>query len=306
MMARFPGIIASLIPALVGLAGCGTLGDLAEVGTDVAAGAGVISETQADSLRHSTEAVARSAEDITPEQEYYIGRAVGANILDRYSPHEDEAANRYLNRLGQALALYSERPEPFGGYRFQILETDEINALATPSGLIFVSRGLLELADSEDGVAAILAHEIAHIEHLHGLQAIKTSRITAALTSVAITGTQFAGNDDLAELTATFEDSIDDITQTLVNSGYSRGAESEADRGAVRILRRAGYDPAALSAVLEAMDARLDSDGAGFARTHPEPADRIADVREAIAGHDHVPRAGEVRERRYQAALGSL
>ena len=296
--------IAVMVMALV--LACAGLGDVADFGTAVASQTGVISERQADSVRRSARAVERSAEDITPEQEYYIGRSVGAVITDRYELYEDEEANRYINTLGQSLALFSRRPETFGGYRFQILDSDEINAFATPSGIVFVTRGLLNLASSEDGVASILAHEIGHIEYQHGLQAIRTSRITAALTSVAITGTQFATSEDLAELTATFEDSIDDITQTLINSGYSRSAEREADRAAVRIMKRAGYDPAGLIAVLEEMDLRLDPRGLDFAATHPAPDSRISDIRDEIDGYSHTARATDAREERYRAALGRL
>ncbi len=298
------GLATVLVAAVV--AACAGLGDLADVGTEVATRTGTISERQAESVRRSARAVERSAEDITPEQEYYIGRSVGAVILDRYQPYEDEAANAYVNTLGQTLALYSQRPQLFGGYRFQILDSDEINAFATPSGIVFVTRGLLNLASSEDGVAAILAHEIGHIEYQHGLQAIRTSRITAALTSVAITGTQFATSEDLAELTATFEGSIDDITQTLINSGYSRGAEREADRAAVRIMKRAGYDPNALITVLQEMEQQLDPRGLDFAATHPSPDSRIRDIRSELDGYRHTARATEVRQERYRAALGRL
>ncbi len=297
-------ITTPLIAALV--AACAGLGDVADFGADVATRTGTITEQQAESVRRSAQAVERSAEDITPEQEYYIGRSVGAVILDRYEPYDDQDANHYINTLGQTLALFSHRPELFGGYRFQILDSSEINAFATPSGIVFVTRGLLNLADSEDGVAAILAHEIGHVEYRHGLQAIRTSRITAALTSVAITGTQFATSEELAELTTTFEGSIDDITQTLINSGYSRGAEREADQAAIRILRRAGYDPNALIAVLEEMDRQLDPQGLDFAATHPAPSTRIRDIRSELEGYRHTARATETRQERYTAALGRL
>jgi len=253
----------------------------------------------------SAPAVQKSFEDITPEQEYYIGRAVGATILGQYSPYTEPEPTEYLNLLGRTLAFASDRPETFGGYHFLILDSEEINAFAAPGGLIFISRGLLACADSEDRVAAILAHEIAHVVEQHGLQAIKKSRVTSALTSVAIASAQTAGSDELAKLTTVFEDSIGDITSTLVNSGYSRAFEKEADLMAVEILKRVGYDPNALVRMLEVMETRLEPGGPDFAKTHPEPKVRIAEIRKVLAEAPAPPVQAE-RQARYQAALGNL
>ncbi|MFP4430469.1 MAG: M48 family metalloprotease [Spirochaetaceae bacterium] len=277
-----------------------------ETVTGVAAAGGLVTQEQADSLAGTAEAVQKSFEDITPEQEYYIGRSVGAVILNQYDTYDDPAANEYLNILGQSIALASDRPELFGGYRFQILESGEINAFATPSGLIFLTRGMLRLAQSEDDVAAIIAHEVGHIVEQHGLKAIKTSRINTALTSAALTSAQFASNEDVAELTAAFEDSVQDVTSTLVNSGYSRGAEREADAQAVAILRRLGYDPRSLIRVLEAMDRELEPGGLDFAKTHPDPEDRIEDIEKELdlGGFASAPPA--VRQARFETALGRI
>ena len=253
----------------------------------------------------SAPAVQKSFEDITPEQEYYIGRAVGATILVQYEPYPEAGPNEYINLLGRTLALASDRPETFGGYHFLILDSEEINAFAAPGGLIFVSRGLLGCADSEDTVAAILAHEIAHVVKQHGLQAIKKSRVTSALTSVAIASAQTAGSEELAKLTTVFEDSITDITSTLVNSGYSRAFEKEADLMAVEILQRVGYDPNALVRMLEVMETRLTPGGPDFAKTHPEPEVRIAEIREVLA-YAPAPPPPALRQARYRAALGGL
>jgi predicted Zn-dependent protease len=154
-------------------------------------------------------------------------------------------------------------------------------------------------------VAAILAHEIAHVVEQHGLQAIKKSRVTSALTSVAIASAQTAGSDELAKLTTVFEDSIGDITSTLVNSGYSRAFEKEADLMAVEILKRVGYDPNALVRMLEVMETRLEPGGPDFAKTHPEPKVRIAEIRKVLP-EAPAPSVQAERQARYQAALGSL
>lgn len=291
---------------LIALAACGSLGGFGALGAALGAGTGSSDESKTEAIIKTAETVQKSFEDITPEQEYYIGRAVGAVILNQYAPYSEARANEYLNLLGQSLALASERPETFGGYHFLILDSDEINAFAAPGGLVFISRGLLRCAESEDAVAAILAHEVAHVAKQHGLQAIKKSRITTALTSVAITAAQTAGSEELAKLTSVFEDSIKDITSTLINRGYSRAFEREADLQAVTILKRVGYDPRALVQMLKVMEKKLKPGGPGFAKTHPDPEDRIKDINKELEGAPSAGPATPERQARYRAAMGSI
>ncbi|HOI95879.1 MAG TPA: M48 family metalloprotease [Syntrophobacter fumaroxidans] len=236
---------------------------------------GVVNSGQADSIVRGAKAIGKTFQDITPEQEYYIGRAVAATILQSYRPYPDEDANRYLNVLGQSLAQASDRPETFGGYHFLILDSEEINAFAAPGGLILVTRGMLRLCRDEDQVAAVLAHEIGHIKGRHGLRAIRTSRLTTAFTVLAAEGAKNFGGSQVAQLTEAFEGSVSDVTATLTNSGYSRELEREADQEAVAILIRIGYDPGALSSMLQEMDKRMVRSGPGFAKTHPDPKDRV-------------------------------
>lgn len=298
-----PVALAALGGALVVLAaGCRTMaqiaGDLAELARDT----GAIKEDEAESIIRSAAALERTFEDITPEQEYYIGRAVMATVLQSYPAWDNPAANRYVNLLGQTLARASDLPETFGGYRFLILDSDEINAFAAPGGLIAVTRGLLRLCRTEDELAAVLAHEIGHVQLRHGLRAIRRGRLTAALTILAAEAGKQLGGEELAELTRVFEDSIHDITQTLMNSGYSRRLEYEADGATLAIMGRVGYEPQALVAMLEEMKKGLKPGGRGFARTHPDPNDRIREIRRRIEPGS-VPEPPDARQRRFERAL---
>lgn len=307
-MRSLPGGTAArllMAAALSFACGCAALDEAAKVGASVAESRGKISKEQAQSITRSTGALAKAAEDFTPEQEYYIGRSVGAVIVSRYRPYRNEQANAYLNVLGQALAQASDRPETFGGYRFLVLDSDEINAFAAPGGLIFVSRGMLRSCDGEDAVAAVLAHEIAHVQLRHGIRSIEQSRKTEALKVLAVEGTKTFGKKELADLTKTFEDSIGDITSTLINNGYSRSFEREADADAVRILSRVGYDPNALAAMLREMGKRLKPGGLDFAKTHPSPASRIEDILSTGAGGPSPP-APPARQARFLKALGGV
>jgi predicted Zn-dependent protease len=287
------------------LSGCKTMESLTNIGTSVGQSVGILTESQAESIKKTSKAVERSFEDFTPEQEYYIGRTVGAVILTKYKPYRNERATEYVNLLGQTLAQASDMPETFNGYHFLILDSNEINALSAPGGLIFITRGLLRCCRNEDAVAAVLAHEIGHVEYKHGLQAIKKSRITTALITIGTESAKNFGGKDLATLTKTFEGSISDITSTLINNGYSRNFERQADLAAVTILKRVGYNPNGLVDMLKEMEKRLKPGGSGFAKTHPSPATRIAYIQEHIGKYTRIyePR---VREKRFLAALGNI
>ena len=282
--------------------GCSTV---AEYSTMAGQAAGVITADQAASINRTAVAVEKTFKDITPEQEYYIGRSVAATVLATYKPYDQAALNQYLTVLGQTLAQYSDKPETFGGYHFLVIETDEINAFAAPGGLILVSRGLLRCCRSEDALAAVLAHEIGHVQNQHGLRAIKTGRLNSALTIFAVEAGKNLVGDNLAEVVKAFEGSITDISSTLMNSGYSRSLENEADAAAVQIMLRAGYNPNALADMLTEMKTRLASDARGFGKTHPSPDVRIQHVNGLIVSQPAAA-APAARQQRFDATLGLI
>lgn len=267
------------LPLTVALqSGCKTMESLA----DLSIGVGGIDRERTASVTRVARAVARSFEDITPEQEYYLGRSVGAEILARYPVYDRPAANDYLNLLGQALVQISDRPLTFGGYHFLLLDSDEINAFAAPGGFIFITRGMVRCCPHEDALAAVLAHEIGHVEKRHGLQAIERARLTSALGIIAAEGAKAFGGADLARLVRDFEGAIGDITSTLINNGYSRAFERQADQAAAAILTRRGYQPRALVEMLAEMEQRLTPGGLDFARTHPAPRSRIEELEKQL------------------------
>lgn len=296
---------AAAATVLLFAVGCETLKVASEVGTLVGVATGTMTTNEAASLTRSTAAIAKTFEDLTPEQEYFIGRAVAATILNQYRPYLNEPAHRYINLLGQSLALASDRPETFGGYHFMILDSDEINAFAAPGGLILITRGMLRCCRSEDALAAVLAHEIGHVQNRHGLKAIKQDRLTSALAILAVEGAKTFGGQDLAEFTQIFEDVIADISTTLMTSGYARGQERDADQAAVRIMAKVGYHPAALVDMLKEMKKYLKPGGLDFAKTHPDPKDRIREVRRIIGESSPAPSPAS-RQRRFEQAMKGL
>lgn len=293
--------VAAFLALAVG-SGCSTV---TQVGTAVGQAAGVVSADQATPINQSAQAIEKTFQDITPEQEYYIGRSVAATVLGTYKPFDLAAANDYLNLLGQTVAQFSAKPETFGGYHFLLLDSDEINAFAAPGGLILISRGMVRCCKSEDELVAVLAHEVSHVDHQHGLKAIRKGRLTTALTTLGATAGKTLGDQDLAQVTEAFEGSIGDIASTMMNNGYARTTEFEADKGAVAIMKKLGYDPAALIALLELMQQRLKPGGRDFAKTHPAPQARIAELGKRVPAAPAAA-ASAVRQQRFQAAMSGV
>jgi len=282
-----------------------TLALSACVPSEVASGLGgiipVSSPVPVGGLIQSGAAVAKSLENFTAEEEHYIGRAVAANLLSQYPPLANSQSNRYLNLLGQSLARHSNRPETFGGYRFQLLDSAEVNAFAAPGGLILVTRGLARCATTEEELAAVLAHEIAHVNLSHGIKTIKSARRGQALATIgSLAASQAPLPSQVSAWSSYFSGAVGDILQELTVKGYSRSAEFEADKTAQAILERAGYPQSALAAVLENMAPRVAS-GAGFGRTHPPAVAR----RKALGGSADIP-ANSVRQARFETAMKSI
>ncbi len=294
-----PSVIALAFGvSLLGLVGCSTV---AQVGV----AAGVITPQQGESIVRTGEAFGKALEQITPEQEYYVGRAVGATVASAYKIYDDEKITHYVNVVGQTLALASDKPETFGGYHFLVLDTDEINAFAAPGGLIFVSRGMLRLCKTEDQLAGVLAHEVAHVNLGHAISAISNSRWTSAFTILGTEGAKSFGGEALSQLTTAFEGSINDITKTMMTSGYARKQERQADALAIQIMQRVGYNPSALVQVLANMESQLKPGGHDFAATHPPPEARIADLKNAIGSVTAKP-APPARQARFNQAMAGV
>ncbi|QQO10221.1 M48 family metalloprotease [Breznakiella homolactica] len=284
------------------LGSCSTLASVTSVGAQIAGGLGVIDQNTADAIAKSSDAIGKAAEEINPEQEYYIGRAVGANILTIYKPYTaDPALTRYVNLVCQAVAVNSPRPELFNGYRVLILDSQEINAFATSGGHIFITRGLLDCAKSEDALAGVIAHEIAHIQLQHSIKAIKTSRITQA---IVVTGTSAisvaADGTTLGELTDIFDESVNEIITTLVNSGYSQTQEFEADTLALSLMALAGYQPSCLEDMLKVLQQKEKGQSGGFIKTHPSASKRIENINKTV-GTYHMADTRQYREARFDA-----
>ena len=304
-MKKFLTSICGLFCLIILLSSCKTVGVLAAVGGIVGEIAGIEGSVEmAESIMTSAESIEKATEDISPEQEYYIGRAVAAQILSKYELANEPELENYLNQICGALVLNSERPTLYRGYSVGIIDTDEINAFATSGGHILVSRGLLNCVTSEDALAAVLAHEIAHIQLEHSLIAIKTSRITDAITKTTFATMSVLSEGEFQEFTDVFGDAVDEIVASMVDSGYSKSQEYEADETALEIMAATGYNPLAMNDMLNVLKQNQKSKS-GFSVTHPSPEDRLKNLQDQYEHYD-IKDTSKYRMERFLTIMKNL
>ncbi len=213
--------------------------------------------------------------DYSPEEETRIGRQIAGDLLGAVPLVRDDKLQRYVNLVGNWVALQSGRNDVT--WHFGVLDTEDINAFAAPGGYIFVTKGLYKRLNNEAELAGVLAHEIAHVTMKHHLKVLKQSSLIGTLG-------QAVGNKA--------KDS-DQVVQNLIGNGaeiMARGldktAEFEADRVGIVFAARAGYDPWGLPEVLQDMASlpAKDERTSLLYKTHPHPADRLAELGEAVDG----------------------
>jgi predicted Zn-dependent protease len=236
------------------------------------------------------------------EQEFWLGKSVAADVVARLgapAAPPQSPQSRYLRDVGTVVAFSAaelrgpdHRPYPMKGYRFILVEASQVNATGCPGGFVAVTRGTLQAARSEDEVAAVLAHEIAHVQLGHAMSPVEAARQQEHLTAEALRGTSPA-------VTAFFGTVVTAGADFVLDKGYGKANELAADAFAARVLARAGYDPRALSAFLS----RLTGPAAqgGFFQRHPPAAERVA----ALARLGLPPPAADpaVRLARFERAL---
>jgi predicted Zn-dependent protease len=256
-----------------------------------------------DTLSAMNQWLSAGENDISPEDEYYIGRAVGANILKKHKPYrENRDLVVYLNKICHALAFHAGAV-PFNGYHVMILDNPELNAFATSGGHIFISQGLVEAAASEDMLAAVIAHEIAHIQLRHGIAMIREDRVLRDLRITAERAGEIARREAALEGPEDFfADSVRTITDTLMTTGFSQQQEFEADSLAVSLLFAAGYEPSGLVDVLQLLQ-KTGGDDPGGMYHHPPVIFRIFHAEQILKNyplrdtrHFRVPRFNKLRK----------
>jgi len=239
-----------------------------------------ITPERISAITSSVQSISKAARPMGDDEEYFVGRAVAARITSTYPLNHNARLTEYLNLIGQTLVLHTDKPDTFGGYHFALLDSTEVNAFACPGGIILITRGMLSSVKSEDELAAVLAHEIAHIIHRDGIAAIQSSRWSEALMVIGSNAAKEFGPKETAQLVSLFEGSIDDVFKTLVVNGYGREQEREADSAALGYLAAAGYDPQALTGYLKRLEQGGKGSRSGIFTTHPGTEERLENVRQ--------------------------
>lgn len=214
---------------------------------------------------------------VSEQQELALGKEAHRDTLDQFDVYtESPELTRTVEEIGQRLAAVSDRPEL--EWTFTILDTPMVNAMALPGGYIYITRGMLERMNTEDEVAGVLGHEIAHVTARHATQRISRAQLAQlglVIGAVAAGPEQFEQWGGLAQL-----------GMGLLFQRYSRSQESQADLVGTGYSARARYNPLGAKQMLQALQ-RLSPQGpTGIERyfmSHPDPAKRVVDVDHRIA-----------------------
>jgi hypothetical protein len=233
------------------------------------------------------EFVKRLGVGFTPEHEYWLGRAVAAAAIAEHGLDPNPAYQALVRKVGASIVLLSDRLRAtHGGWHFAVLDSPVPNAIAGPGGFVLVTRGALELARNEDEVAAILAHEMAHIAYKHGEQMVRKSREfqegLAALERKVMEGARPGDDCNICgEVAKTLGTSAKALVKTLDVEGYGRDLEMAADWAGSLFLCEVGYRASAVAEYLEMLPTR---EGARWT-THPTSEDRIDALRPLVFKH---------------------
>jgi len=230
-----------------------------------------------DALSRMETAINDSQEEFSMQDIYFMGRAAAAHLLNNYRLYtENPAMTVYVNLICDALAVNSTNPNWYDGYYVMILDTPVINAFATPGGHIFLTRGILEIVTSEDMLAAIIAHEMAHIQLQHGVAIIKHSKLVQNLSGEQQRLNQSLDSGSRLQL---FSAAVGEFVQSMFSGGYSQLQEFEADSTGFNMLVSAGYNGESMIELMRILG-RLQGDQRGSLNsTHPLPIQRIDNLK---------------------------
>lgn len=207
---------------------------------------------------------------LSTRQEIAIGRDAARELEARYGIVSDPAQTRRLAAIGDRLAAVSDRADL--PWRFRILNQGEINAVSLPGGFIYITRGMLAFVHSGDELAFVLAHEVAHVNQRHHVDLLERHFFLAIVITLL-----FGGDAQTAQ--------VADFVGFLLQRGFSRTFELEADRVGLRLTHRAGFRADAGLRFMERLRAAEGRDPGAVEvlfRTHPGLADRIVRVREEL------------------------
>jgi Zn-dependent protease with chaperone function len=239
------------------------------------------------------------------KQEIELGRKIVAEIEKQYKFVTDPALVERVNRIGQTLAAIARQtrtearwgepgPAPFE-YTFRIIDEKDVNAFSVPGGFIFIHKGLLDVVSSDDELAGVIAHEIAHADHRHVMALIRAdNRVqqSVLLPAILVGLLGRLPSDDFMNVALGAQ-----LYRIAKVSAFSQEAETDADLTALEYLRRSPYNPVGLLVFMERLasaERRRPQIDWGILRTHPLSRERVERLRQALQAYGIPIRRREV------------
>lgn len=210
----------------------------------------------------------------SPQQDIELGKRAAAQVPKQFPLLNDKRVDDYLQALGMKLAAHA----PFYKYpyRYRCVNTEVLNAFALPGGFVYVNRGIIEQADNEGQLAAVMAHETSHVALRHGTN--QASKAYGAQIGLGLLGALVGGNAVASIVTQIFGS----VGVPLAFLKMSREDETQADVLGTQILHDAGYDPQAMADFFEKLQKLAPQQSAEFLSDHPNPEHRIDRIEEEI------------------------
>ncbi|HVE72522.1 MAG TPA: M48 family metalloprotease [Thermoanaerobaculia bacterium] len=223
---------------------------------------------------------------VSESQELAIGQQSHREIIEQFGVYDEKPElNRLVERVGRELATKSERPNL--PWTFTVLDSPMVNAMALPGGYIYITRGMLERINSEEELAGVLGHEIAHVTARHSAQQISKQQLAQV---GLVLGAVVAGPEVLQQY-----GQLAQLGLGLLFQRYSRQHETEADLLGTGYMAEARYHPIGAERMLMTLQ-RLDKNPSGgldrYFMSHPDPAKRVRDVRAKITEMGGMVSAG--------------
>jgi predicted Zn-dependent protease len=239
--------------------------------------AGAAAQFNLNRLIDTAKNLRQATQEVDEHQEAEIGREYAAVLVGAAPLLANAEVQRYVNRVGRWLSLHSERPDL--DWQFGVLDSENINAFATPGGYVLMTKGLLARLKNEAELAGVLAHEITHVVKKHHLTAMRKGKgLEAGASALSDYLAQQGQRSPVAK-----ERLVGGIKEVTLR-GLDKDDEFEADRMGVVIAARAGYDPYGLPSVLQMLQSLnpQDSSLALMFATHPDPNSRLDALERAI------------------------
>jgi len=211
------------------------------------------------------------------DQEVGMGREMSKEVEKEVSLVRHNGLGQVVQGIGHRLLEHSERPEfRLYPYTFKVVDSSEINAFSLPGGPVYVNMGLVELAENEDELAAVIAHEMGHVAARHATEQMTTLELSQLAMFVTLSA---VGGVSPIALEGTRLGYILGILR------YDRGMETEADALGLELMRSAGFDPRGMAAMLQHIQDERRADPVLLERllsSHPLPDERIRAVAAAV------------------------